>query len=232
MQIDVPVRQEPGRPTIESAKDDTVSTCPNCDAEVEPRMAFCESCGERLQEGARRRRGASTLGRHAKQAHTKNIHSARKWILIVGILYFVLAVLFWWSSSIEISKLERSGLFAPEQLQEVSQRVQIIVLVIAGIGGIYMGLCFWAGSNPVGACITALALFGTHMLLTVVVNPGSLLSPLFIIFNVAILSALWFGVRSALAFRRAMAGGGAEPPTRRRATGRGRSGRGSRGRRR
>ncbi|TET37279.1 MAG: zinc ribbon domain-containing protein [Planctomycetota bacterium] len=187
---------------------DQVTECPQCGAEIGAEEAFCGECGEQVAEARRpvrrARRKPRLADRYARYGHEKNIQGGRTAILAAAgievFLVLVLLVLLTQLSDIPIPAVQ-------EALQTVLYIAIAIELVIVFI---YVGLWFWAKSNPFAASVTALIIFGTLTLISVVLNPKIIFSVIGIILLMikgGIFIALIFGVKSALATRGKARGG-------------------------
>lgn len=179
-----------------SSADEAGKTCPKCNAELEAGQAFCESCGEQLLDGAvrksARRRSSKYARRHEKET-MKKLLTARIIIIVVGILIILGAVI-----SVPMLKKEMHG----EPIPPLGYAIIVAQLLL---GFIFMGLFFLAKNKPFGATLTALILYVTLQLVSVALDPATLLHGWII--KVLIIMGLAAGVRASLTLRRFKAEG-------------------------
>ncbi|MDH5493281.1 MAG: zinc ribbon domain-containing protein [Myxococcales bacterium] len=147
-------------------------TCPHCGASAVPGGTFCDGCGQSLS--------SSDDSYEYEMLHRPALDRARKWILIVGIIYFVSGVLL--------------GLLAGEAGGGLIFGLNLVLALI------HVGLWHWARIAPFPAAVAALVLFSTVHLLEFVVDPSSIARGLLL--KIIFLSILGSAVKAGLDARR------------------------------
>ena len=116
--------------------------------------------------------------------------------MIVAVLNLLVGAVIWFAFGKVID--EASGVAGVDQNAIATLKlIRVIPLVVAAI---YFGLFFWAKTNPFAACLTALIIYLTSIVVNLALNPMMFASPLAIVMAVAIILALASGVRSGLAY--------------------------------
>jgi hypothetical protein len=87
---------------------------------------------------------------------------------------------------------ESMGMTWPEVVEHDRGMVRFQAVVLGTLGAVFLGLWWWAQSNPFAAALTALLLFVTVMLVNAMVDPASLLRG--IIVKIAVVVALFSAV--------------------------------------
>jgi hypothetical protein len=177
-----------------------MDACPKCGAETAVDQAFCESCGERLKDGAVRRRARGRREALAERQHRKHLRSARQAIMLVAVLTLLVGAFVYYGVSTELEKARRDPTVTVDE--QAAARLKMFATVPLVVGAVFIGLFFWAKRNPFGAALTALVIYITDFIVTVALNPAFLTNVIAIVVKVIIVLALLQGVRSGLAFRR------------------------------
>lgn len=145
--------------------------CGHCQAELTEGTKFCEKCGKEV--------GGIDEDVIALKLVPK-LKKARGWILGIGILYAVSALLM-----VAISGVPWS---IPE--------VKILLATNFALFAIHIGLWFWAKTAPFAAAVVALALFLTVHLVNAIIEPASLVRGILIkiLFLIALAQAISAGL--------------------------------------
>lgn len=114
--------------------------------------------------------------------------------MVVAVLTFIGGAFQWYVFRAAFEALE----FDPDP--EAAAYVKMLLAVPFIVGFVYLGLFFWAKTNPFGATLTALIIFVTNILLSAAIDPSTVAKGM--ILKVIIIFALLSGVRSGLAFKR------------------------------
>lgn len=147
--------------------------CSSCGADVPEGERFCGACGYDTHKDD-----------HIATVLEPKLQQARGWILAVGIIYVVSAVL---------------------QVTILSDRMRdddvMFILVLNGcLCLVHLGLWWWARSAPFAAAVVALVLFVTLQLVEVALDPSSIGRG--IIIKVLFLFALVQAVRAGVEVQR------------------------------
>lgn len=129
---------------------------------------FCPACGANTE-----------VELHIQAFHQPALESARKWILAVGIIYVVSALLVTAMAGDMMLDEDRNFLFG----------------VSLALCAIHVGLWQWAKTAPFPAAVVALVLFITVQLINAVLDPSSLYKGIIIkvLFLVALIKAVQAG---------------------------------------
>jgi len=171
--------------------------CPVCRS-VEPEwQTVCSICGEKLkmrsvippiQETLHDRSQGSPVPDEAE----KQINLARITLLVVSILMIGFTFVLWNMVS------KKSGAIPTEML--VSVRLNLFISLMIGFA--FLGLFFYAKSNPFGACLIAFILYLTSILVNLGTDPNSLKEGFW--FKVVIFVVLGNGIKAGLAYKKSM----------------------------
>lgn len=178
--------------------------CPKCGARVEKGEKFCAACGAKFLSRADKMREMHQ--KRQRQENLGNVNRGRKIMLLVAVLAFLGTALtyFLGRNQIEanikmgdgLSPEERDdlakevrGMSWQEMIEEDRGRLTIESAVSAAVGLIFIGFWWWAKSNPFGAALSALLLYCTVQLVTLVVNFRSMIN-IFIVLKVFIVISL------------------------------------------
>lgn len=177
--------------------------CPKCHANVPGDQAFCTNCGEPLQEGKTRREiprssSSSPLGSLVDEQHRKHIRGSRIAIMFVAVVTIIFSIIAWINLENEIARINRDPTMVV--LEDVVAQNRLIIGATFVIGLVFVGLFFWAKKNPFSACLTALIIYLTNIIVALGIDPSSLVRG--IIVKIIIIAALANGVKSGLAFRK------------------------------
>ncbi len=193
--------------------------CPKCGAAAAPEEAFCPSCGTKLGETADEVRHRKAL----ELAH-KKVDTARKWLVAVGLLTWVSAVIIYFMQSSqvedEIRQVEtqlrnmpaeqrdalfkqNAGMTYEEAIAHDRGQVKLLLVINIVLGVIYLGLSFVAKKHALVATVIALLTFVTVIAVSAVLEPKTLYQGIFI--KVAFVAALVSAVQAAVQARRAVA---------------------------
>lgn len=143
-------------------------TCTGCGAAIAAGDVFCPGCGYDTSNDAM-----------IEAIYKPALSRARGWILAVGILYAVSALIF-----VAVGRL------GDEQLQ-------LVLGLNFGLMAIHVGLYFWARTSPFPAAVVALAIFVTLHLTEAVIDPTSLYRGILIkvLFLIALVKAVQAGLQ-------------------------------------
>ncbi|TNF38611.1 MAG: zinc ribbon domain-containing protein [Deltaproteobacteria bacterium] len=142
--------------------------CTSCGAVIAEGDVFCPACGYDTAHDA-----------VIESVYKPALARARGWILAVGILYTVSALIY-----------VAVGRFGEEERN-------LVLGLNLGLSAIHVGLYFWARTSPFPAAIVALALFVTLHLTEAVIEPSSLVRGILIkiLFLVALIKAVQAGLQ-------------------------------------
>lgn len=145
--------------------------CPACSATHPEEAQKCPSCGHDR---------ALELELAAFQGPA--LARARRWILIIGIIYAASGFLFYMALG--------------KQADEATR--QFVLLSNLALGGVHLGLYFWARQSPFPAAIAALSLFLLLQVATMILQPGNMFSGIIlkVIFFVILLKAVSAGLEA------------------------------------
>lgn len=162
---------------------------------------------ERLQSVRRR------AGRRAKKERKNVLRNASNWVLAITVLQLAFGLVFGLGTKLQsdraLAKLatqDDDALFdvAGQSVTTVELRrmvqqesVQAFVLPM-GLGVVFLVLYFWARKAPLPALATALALYVTVQMISIVLVPSQLMSFLGTALKIMCIAALARGVKAAL----------------------------------
>jgi len=171
--------------------------CPKCGAEMARGIAYCGACGASMKTGMKRTyKPGDAIKRIAKRGRMGKINEGRNTLMWLAILNLGFGFLLY--------ALMSNGLRGKES--DALTELRLLIVLSCGLPGvIFIGLFFWARKNPLPAMISGLVVYLTFMILTIVVAPESLLSPLAMVIRIAIILALVNGIKGAHAERQAQA---------------------------
>jgi hypothetical protein len=198
--------------------------CPKCRAAVDKGEKFCASCGAKMPTRADRVRALNRKRQHQENEH--QINRGRRWMLIVAVLTLFGSVFTYFSGNSDLEKQTReadsafAGMTPKERDEQVKASigmtwqeavdhdrgmVQFQTIVLGVLGAAFVGLWWWAQTNPFPAAMIALLLYGTSLLVGALVDPASLLKGFIVkgIVLVALFSAVSAAYRQRGARRRA-----------------------------
>jgi hypothetical protein len=191
-------------------------TCDACSARIGPTDEFCDGCGARISDEARKRaltrandetyaRNIATSHEHAK------VTKAAGWIGGLALVFAVSGIFMWLKQSSEASQsLRNLSSLAPDQvftyegvdykvaalrskIESLPTQLLVVNLTLAAIFG---GLFLWGKRSPLPAIATALAVFVVVHLVNFVLDPSTIVQG--IIIKVIAIGALATGLRAAL----------------------------------
>jgi len=197
--------------------------CPKCRAGVEKTEKYCAKCGAKIPTRGDRIR---IMNRKRERAENQQkVNRGRRWMLIVAVLTLFQAVFLYFSGMSEIDKAVREaehsdlGLTPAERDAEIKATTGMTwaelieqsrgsVRLMAGIAGVlgaaFVGLWWWAQTNPFAAALTALLMYVTSQVIGGMMEPESFLKgfiiKIFIV--VALFSAVSAGHRERAYARR------------------------------
>lgn len=146
-----------------------MTRCSSCGAEVPEGERFCGACGYDTHQD----------DRIATELEPK-LRQARGWILAVGIIYVVSAVM-------------QVTLLADRMAHD---DVAFVLALNAGLCVVHLGLWWWARTAPFAAAVVALVLFVTLQIVELALDPSSIGRGVIIkvLFLVALIQAVRAGV--------------------------------------
>jgi hypothetical protein len=146
-----------------------MTQCSSCRAEIPQGERYCGACGY-----------DSHRDDHIETVLEPKLRQARGWILAVGIIYVVSAVL-------QVTLLG-------DQLR--SSDVTFVLVLNGALCAVHLGLWWWARSAPFAAALVALVLFVTLQVVEAAIDPASLGRGIIIkvLFLVALVQAVRAGV--------------------------------------
>jgi hypothetical protein len=190
---------------------------------VEKTEKFCAKCGAKIPTRADRIR---IMNRKRERAENQQkVNRGRRWLLIVAVLTLFAALYsyFWGMSEVdkEIREAEanfegmtpaerdaqvkaNSGMTWSEVIEKARGGVRLTAGILGVLGAAYIGLWWWAQTNPFVAALTALLMFLTSQVVGAMVEPESLLKGIVIkiVIVVALFSAVSAGHRERSYSRR------------------------------
>lgn len=169
--------------------------CPKCGVAVTADEKFCSGCGAGIAVSGDG--NVILYDRVSPKVDLSNGHlgTARKWLLAISIITLISGFIFWGMNKSETEKQIRDAemqlsSFSPEErdarLKEAVGMtwdelvahdrglVTLLLVVNIGLSVIYLGLWFWAKSNPYAAALVALLLFLTVIVISAVYEPATL----------------------------------------------------------
>jgi len=198
--------------------------CPKCRGAVEKGEKFCASCGAKIPTRADRVRALNR--RRERQTNEQKINRGRRWMLIVAVLTLFGSIFTYFSGMSDIEKQIRAadeafagmtpaernaeiqaslGMTWEEALEHDRGMVTFQSSAMGLLGVLFVGLWWWAQTNPFAAALIALLLYSTSLLVGGLVDPTSLLKGLIVkgIVAFALFSAVSAAYRQRGARRRA-----------------------------
>lgn len=193
-----------------------VKRCRKCNTELKPGETFCPSCGNKVVLSALdlKRRARSISMKYIKQTHRSRIQSGRSAIFIVAVLNLLGALVFYAVGKNELSRTENvltwiksDSDFDTKELEEAEEEVRkandvlmLIFLVQLSLTALYLGLWYWAKTNPLPASLIALLLFLAMWGLSAMLEPRNLIAG--VVINLIIAGVLFNAVTSAYKYRK------------------------------
>jgi len=198
--------------------------CPKCRAGVDKGEKFCAACGAKIPTRADRVRALNR--KRERQETEQQINRGRRWMLIVAVLTLFGGVFTYFSGASDVEKqikaadeafegmtpAERDaqlkasiGMTWQEAIEHDRGMVTFQSVVLGALGVVFVGLWWWAQTNPFAAALIALLLYITSLLVGALVDPASLLKGFIVkgIVAVALFSAVSAGYRQRGMRRRA-----------------------------
>jgi hypothetical protein len=206
------------------AKTPPAVRCPKCRTAVEKGEKFCASCGAKIPTRADRVRALHR--KRERQETDQQINRGRRWMLIVAVLTLFGGVFTYFSGTSDVEKQIKAADAAFEGMTSAERDAQVKAtvgmtwqeaidhdrgmvtfqtVVLGALGVAFIGLWWWAQTNPFAAALIALLLYITSLLVGALVDPTSLLKGFIVkgIVAVALFSAVSAGYRQRGIRRRA-----------------------------
>jgi hypothetical protein len=167
--------------------------CPHCGVEILDSSVFCEECGQAVAvEGAGPKvvgsKGVATsrIGRAVQRKQIKKeLRKAVHALWAVGVINIVVGVIVF--------------LFLRGQAPTTAATLLVASLII---GGLFLGLGFWARTNPLPPAIIGLVLYVSLVVFNIVMNPETATQGLAgLLIPILITIALINGVRGGAKYR-------------------------------
>jgi len=210
-------------PAVAPAPAGPLIRCPKCRAAVEKSEKFCAKCGAKIPTRADRMRAMNRKRERAE--NQQKVNRGRRWMLIVAVLtlFAGLYTYFWGMSEVDKEVREAEGSFLgmtpaerdaqvkatsgitwPELIEKARGTVRLQAGILGGLGAAFVGLWWWAQTNPFAAALTALLMYLTAQVIGAMVEPESLLKGIIIkiVIVVALFSAFSAGHRERAYSRR------------------------------
>jgi uncharacterized membrane protein len=194
----------------------TTSTCPKCNAAVNPGETYCGSCGYSLksQPGDFRKIAEKIELKQAKQSYQGKIRSGRRTIMSCAVLFTLgtVAIYFLLTSQIDKqrkevaaakgnSRFDQEKVAAAEKELDAAQGRTVFVTAAHGVLALaYYALWWWAKTRPLPATLSALILFIAVQMLNIALDPESLAKGILI--KILILAALISAVNAAQKYQK------------------------------
>jgi hypothetical protein len=186
---------------------------------------FCGACGAKIPTRADRVRAMNR--KRARAENDEKINRGRRWMLIVAVLTIFGAVFTHFSAGSDVEKEIREAEAAFEGMTPAERDAQMKATVgmtwqeaidhdrgmvtfqtasLGLMGALFIGLWWWAQTNPFAAALIALLLYTTSILVGALVDPTSLLKGIIIkgFVAVALFSAVSAGYKQRSMKRRAV----------------------------
>jgi len=188
--------------------------CPKCRATVDQGEKFCAACGAKIPTRADRVRALNR--KRERQENEHKINRGRRWMLVVAVLTLFGAVFTYFSGSSDVEKqiqnadaafegmtpVERDqhlkssiGMTWQEVIDHDRGMVTFQTVALGVMGAIFVGLWWWAQTNPFPAALIALLLYCTSLLVGAMVDPPSLVKGILV--KVVVAFALFSAVSAA-----------------------------------
>lgn len=187
--------------------------CPSCNTQVADDLKFCTQCGTDLNASGW---SSAPSGRKPTPQPTEVLGAARKWLLAIAILTLLASVFIHFVQSAETEKqiaeataalaaidpVERdtymkqeTGMSFQEAIDHDRGMVRLLTVVNVVLAILYFGLWIWARREPYLAALVALLLFVSVVVVSAVLEPGSLHQGILIkvLFTVALVKAVQAG---------------------------------------
>lgn len=200
--------------------------CPKCRGAVDKGEKFCAKCGAKIPTRADRIRAVQRS--RERQETDDKVNRGRRWMLIVAVFTVLAGVFSYFSGMSELDKQRREGEAAfsgmtpaerdarlkeeigmgwEEALANDRGMVRFQTAALVALGAIYVGLWWWAQTNAFAAALTALLLFATVQLVSLLMDPASLVKGILIkiLIFAALSTAVSAGYRQRAQRRRRVA---------------------------
>lgn len=144
-----------------------MTQCPRCGEALDWKDTFCSKCGTNLE-----------VEREIDARYTPALKTARGWILAIGIIYVVSAML----------------VLALQGEYMLDEAKQLVIGTSVALCAIHVGLWWWARTAPFPAAVVALVLFLTVQAINIALDPsqaykGVLIKALFLVALIKAVSA-------------------------------------------
>ncbi|MCP5106175.1 MAG: hypothetical protein GY950_22505, partial [bacterium] len=117
----------------------------------------------------------------------------------VARLMVIMAIFMWYGMDKGIKKVEANPMMVVNQ-EAVSQN-RLAIGVTFFLAAVFFGLFFWAKTNPFGAALTAFIIYITNIIVTIGIDPKSILQGIYV--KAAIIVVLANGIKSGLTYKKA-----------------------------
>lgn len=192
-----------GEPVLSMAQLGKIG-CPQCGAKFKAGDKFCEKCGTTLPNAQNR----------MKMARMREAGSAIGWLsamfLVFGTVMFLLAEskvsgtlekIASYPDSAQVNKLINGKQYTFGELRQEIERGPYDILVTNLVLSVIMfGLWFYSRKSPLVAIITALAVYGSVIVLNAIVDPASIAQGLIV--KIIVIGILFRGIQMALELRK------------------------------
>lgn len=207
---------------------DAALTCPSCHRPMEAGESFCSKCGVQVKatpEGAKEARDHLRTMQD-KQQSLKKIGTGRGWILAVSILTLIgggaMYAVGRAAAEKEIAKAEANmahltpeerdaaikesiGMTWAEAVAHDRGQLNVLLVVNLILAVVYLGLWWWARSNPFAAALVALFIFLTTQGIGAVIEPKTLVQG--VLMKILIIAGLGSAVSGAYKYQKLQKGG-------------------------
>jgi hypothetical protein len=198
--------------------------CPQCASPILESEQFCTRCGAATNGAPPAELPSAALVDLGATADAK-LRSARKWLLAISILTLVSGLIFF---AVNKSQVEQDIREAELQTAQMDPRdrdeamraeigmtweeaiahdrgmVNLMLAINLGLAFLYLLLWLWAKQNPLGAAVTALMLFVTTNVVSMVIEPRTIAQGIIVkvFFTAVLIKAISAGYEARKAGRR------------------------------
>ncbi len=173
-------------------------TCPHCGLQTNAQGRFCEACGKAISTSGAgpvicapgATAGMGKLDRISAKADY-HIHAKKAFgtLIAVAVIQFIATVILY-------NMAKSNGVLDHEGVIPA-------LVVVAGLGVVFLGLAFWARRAPLPASIIALILYVTAHIIDAIADPATIVNG--IIIKVIIIVALSKAIQAGITYRQIQA---------------------------